>query len=559
MSKPWRNFAIVLFLSASLVGGLAGDQLLALSGESDTELKTYTELLMLAHQEYGSEITYRDLVFSSIRGMLRTLDPHTSVLAPEAYEEMRERQQGSFFGLGILVSRRDGQLTVISPIEGSPAWRLGLRAGDVISTIEGEPTAKMTLNEAVNKLKGPKDTEVNIDIVRRGLKEPLKVTITRAEIPQNTVRYAYMMTPEVGYIRLTDFSRSSHREMTEAMHKLEGEGMEQLILDLRGNGGGLLDQTVKISNLFVPEEGGIVETRGRISSSHQAFFADGDQKPFNKPLVVLVDQGSASAAEILAGAIQDHDMGLVVGTPTWGKGLVQTVYSLSYGSALALTTAKYYTPSGRLIQRDYSSYYDYYTYFNHTDEEEGEETPEVQLEDSPAFNTDIGREVYGGGGITPDVEVELPEVPVALQPLYIRNVFFNFAVEFHNRSEVKDPNWQTPEDLIDQFSAWLQKEEEATGEELEEIFSEPEAVDYSLRQIRSGVMTAAFGTEASHRVLSEGDLQIQRALELFDKAGELLAERVELGDRIPPRLPKSVLDQERQGTRVSPSGQDDRP
>ncbi|MCP5068466.1 MAG: PDZ domain-containing protein, partial [bacterium] len=167
---------------------------------------------------------YKNLVYASIQGMLRTLDPHTSFLTPEAYDNMRERQQGSFFGLGILVSKRSGELTVISPIEGTPAYRLGLRAGDVISTIEGEPTNTMTLDEAVRKLKGPKGTQVNVHITRRGLDEPLKLAITRAEIPQNTVRYAYMMTPETGYIRLTDFSRSTTREVTEALDKLKDEG-----------------------------------------------------------------------------------------------------------------------------------------------------------------------------------------------------------------------------------------------------------------------------------------------------------------------------------------------
>ncbi len=302
-------------------------------------------------------------MYASIDGMMRTLDPHTNFLSPEDYEDMRERQQASFYGLGILVSMRDGDLTVISPIEGTPAWRLGLRAGDVISGIEGEPTSKMNIDEAINKLKGPKGTQVHITIVRRGLGEPMQLEITRAEIPQNTVRYAYMMTPEVGYVRLTDFTRSSYREMHEAIDKLKKEGMKKLLLDLRSNGGGLLDQTVSISGLFVPSGSLIVETRGRLPDSRQRFEAEADRPPIDLPLVVLVNNGTASASEILSGAIQDHDVGLVAGTPTWGKGLVQTVYNLSYGAGIALTTAKYYTPSGRLIQRDYSSYYDYYTHF----------------------------------------------------------------------------------------------------------------------------------------------------------------------------------------------------
>jgi carboxyl-terminal processing protease len=291
----------------------------------------------------------------------------------------------------------------------------------------------------------------------------------------------------------------------------------------------------------------VVETRGRIDSSYQAFVSEAGSHPFAKPLVVLVDQGSASAAEILAGAIQDHDMGLVVGTPTWGKGLVQTVYNLSYGTALALTTAKYYTPAGRLIQRDYSSYYDYYTHFNALAQGEGdeaeelEEPPTVEAE-GPSFETDLGRAVFGGGGITPDVEVELPETSLALQRLFLRNTFFDFAVELFDRSEVKDLDWQPPEDLVEQFKEWLEREEIFPAEEIAEMFEEPEVVDRSRRQIHADVMTAAFGTEASHRVLAQGDVQIQRALELFDRANTLLAERLERGDKM-PRIPPTVIDE----------------
>lgn len=508
-----------------MIGGFAGEKLLAVGGESSPDVQAYTELLMVAHENYGADVSYRDLVYASIQGMLRTLDPHTNFLSPEAYDDMRQRQQGSFFGLGILVSKRSGQLTVISPIEGTPAWRLGLRAGDVISTIEGEPTDIMNLDEAVTKLKGPKGTQVNVSIVRRGLDEPLRLAITRAEIPQNTVRYAYMMTDDTAYLRLTDFTRSSTGEMADALEKLDDEGMERLILDLRGNGGGLLDQTVKISKFFVPSKTRIVETRGRISSSHQTFLSEGDAEPIDIPIVVLVDRGTASAAEILAGAIQDHDVGLIAGSPTWGKGLVQTVYNLSYGAGIALTTAKYYTPSGRLIQRDYSSYYDYYSYG--PDEEEAigeEEAPEVKL-DSPEFQTDLGRLVFGGGGITPDVLVELPNGPVELQGLFIKNAFFNYAVDFHSKNTIDSIHWMPPEDILDRFRQWIVDEEVATAEELEEVFAEEDARDFAERQIHADIMTSAFGTEASHRVLAKGDSQIQEALGLLEQATELLAQR----------------------------------
>ncbi len=526
MSKPWRLFAFLIFGFSSIFAGIAGDRLLALSGESETDLKLYTELLTAAHEHYGSEVLYRDLVYASVHGLLRTLDPHSSFLTPEAYDSMRQRQQGSFYGLGILVSMRNGQLTVISPIEGTPAWRLGIRAGDVIAVIEDESTDAMSLDEAVNKLKGPKDTQVNIQIVRRGLEKPLKLTITRAEIPQNTVRYSYMMADATGYIRLTDFTRSTTREMRQALDKLRDEGMERLILDLRSNGGGLLDQTVTVSGFFVPEDSQIVETRGRVANSDQSFFADGTEEMLDLPLVVLVNRGTASAAEILAGAIQDHDVGIVAGTPTWGKGLVQTVYNLSYRTGIALTTAKYYTPSGRLIQRDYSSYYDYYTDF---DDDTEDTPPEVSI-NTPEFSTDLGRKVYGGGGITPDVLIELPDGPISLQPLFIHNAFFNFAVDYRDSHDITDRDWSPPEDLLGQFRQWLVEEEVVPAEDLEEIFSDEGADDFSVRQIHSDIFTVAFGPEAAHQVMAKGDTQIQAALELFDDAAELLAERHSLPD-----------------------------
>lgn len=553
MSKPWRNLAIALFAGSLLFAGVAGEKLLALSEESDTQLKLYTEILQLAHESYGADVPYKNLVYASIQGMLRTLDPHTNFLTPEAYDNMRERQQGSFFGLGILVSKRSGELTVISPIEGTPAWRLGLQAGDVISTIEGEPTNTMSLDEAVRKLKGPKDTQVNVHITRHGLKEPLKLAITRAEIPQNTVRYAYMMTPETGYMRITDFSRSTTREVKEALDKLADEGMQQLLLDLRGNGGGLLDQTVSVSKFFVPEKGRIVETRGRLRDSHQTFLADEGGDMLDLPLVVLVNNGTASAAEILAGAIQDHDVGLVAGVSTWGKGLVQTVYNLSYGTGIALTTAKYYTPSGRLIQRDYTSYYDYY---NRPDDDDDE--PRVER-DAPEFATDLGRKVYGGGGITPDELIELPDGPMALRGLFTSNAFFRFAVGYHGREPITEESWRPPEELLTEFRQWLIDEEIVTGEEHDEMMAEEQARDFARRQIHSDIFTAAFGTEAANKVLAEGDVQIQAALELFDNASELLAMRHEMKGFPQEQLATSIGGPLMQGQADEPGGGPERP
>lgn len=518
--------------------------MLAVPEEAEDSLKVYTELVTLAHEKYGAEVSYKDLVYASVQGMLRSLDPHTSFLTPESYSGMRERQQESFYGLGILVGVRDGQLTVISPLEGTPASRQGIRAGDVISTIEGEPTEPMTLNEAVQKLKGPKGTEVNITIVRRGLEEPLDMAIVRAEIPQTTVRLAYMLTPEVGYVQVSEFSRSTGGEVEEALDKLKAQGMERLILDLRNNGGGLLDQAIEVSDQFVPAGTSIVETRGRLPDSYQSYRAEGDHEELGVPVVVLVNGGTASAAEILSGAIQDHDVGLIVGTPTWGKGLVQTVYSLSYGSGLALTTAKYYTPAGRLIQRDYTSYYDYYNYDPLGEYDEGDEEDAADASDgveAPArqsqgevFYTDLGREVYGGGGITPDVIVKNDELSAFESYLLARTGFFRYGVDWNNRNPVTNPDWNPPADLLERFRRWLIEEEVAEPARLEEPFADEETREFMRRQIHAQIMNAAFGQEASQRILAQGDEQIRKALELFDRASELLEKRASLDGETGP-------------------------
>lgn len=554
MKNSWKAVAVVLFLAALVGGGLVGDRVLAITDDTRDSLRAYTDLVSLAHQRYGGEVSYRDLVHASIQGMLRTLDPHTSFLPPKAYTGMRERQQSSFYGLGILVGVRNGRLTVISPIEGTPASRLGMRAGDVINTIEGEPTETMTLDEAVDRLKGPKGTQVAITIVRPGLDEPLALTVTREEIPQTTVRLAYMLDPVTGYMQISDFGRGTGEEVADAIAALRAKGMERLLVDLRNNGGGLLDQAIEVADQFLPDGARIVETRGRTRDSYQTFRASGRYEDLEMPVIMLVNRGTASAAEILSGAVQDHDVGLVVGTPTWGKGLVQTVYSLSYGAGLALTTAKYYTPSGRLIQRDYTSFYDYYNYDPLAENgdagdpgaaldgltppappegeaaapESGDPTPPVEV-----FHTDLGREVFGGGGITPDVVVDLEEIGPFEQFLLARSAFFGFAVEIDDELEVTGPSWQPPADLLERFEDWVVSEELATEQEVAEGLAEQSARDFALRQIHAEIFNSAFGQEARHRVLTGGDAQIREALTLFDRAGDLLAQRQALEDRPP--------------------------
>lgn len=544
MTKPWRNLALVLFIGAVLVGGVAGGHLLAVGSAEFAPLREYTELVEAAHAHYAvPDVAYRDLIYGSIGGMLRSLDPHTSFLPPVAYDSMRERQQSSFYGLGIYVGTRNGRLTVISPIEGTPGYKKGIRAGDIIHLIDGEPTEEMSPNEAIRNLKGPKGTDVTVTLLRPGLDEPLVVTVTRAEIPQETVRHAHMLKPGVGFVWVTDFSRSTGGELARALEDLRDQGMERLILDLRGNGGGLLDQAIEVADQFVPRGSTIVETRGRIASSHQTYSSTGRHEPLGLPLVVLVDRVSASASEIVSGAVQDHDVGLVVGVSTWGKGLVQTVYELSYGAGLALTTARYYTPAGRLIQRDYSSYWDYYTEYdvngsNGDGEDDADPAgegagPVVDIESSspderPVFHTDLGREVFGGGGVTPDYVVELDEPPALIWRLQGRSVFHRFPFEAGNLEDVESTDWQVSDEYLERFWDWVVEEELATAEEVAEALEDPDVDRYARVRLRYEIFNTAFGLTEGYKAGAVLDNQLARALELLDEAEELLDRRMEL-------------------------------
>src|SRR5438477_5157192 len=419
---------VVAIAGATLLGGFYGNRIFGAPPVSDLQkrMKEYTDLLDAVTKNSADDIGSDKFVYSSIDGMLRTLDPHTSFLEPKEYADMQDRQKGSFYGLGILVTKRNDQVTVITPLEGTPAARLGIRAGDVISEVEGVSTDDLPLDDVVKRLKGPKDTTVHIKILRVGIKEPIPLTIVRAAIPTNSISNTLMIRPGIGYIRIKDFTSTTVRELDESIEKLKGEGMQKLVLDLRGNPGGLLDAAVGVFDHFLDKGQMIVYTKGRTSDSAQDYTAPGKHQKLEVPVVVLVNRGSASASEIVSGALQDHDRALIVGETSWGKGLVQSVYTLQYGAGLALTTSKYYTPSGRNIQRDYSSFYDYYV----ADENEDGQSNEVPLKDRKQFKTDTGRVVYGGGGITPDVIVKPAPLSRTTQLLEVRSAIFNFAVDY---------------------------------------------------------------------------------------------------------------------------------
>src|SRR5436305_10444031 len=416
---------LVAIAAATLFGGFYGKRLLGAPSETDLQqkrLREYTDLITAVASNSADDIGTDKVVYSSIDGMLRTLDPHTSFLEPKEYADMQDRQKGSFYGLGILVTKRNDQVTVITPLEGTPAARLGIRAGDAISEVEGTSTDDLTLDEVVKRLKGPKGTTVHIKIIRVGIKEPIPLTIVRAAIPTNSISNMLMLQPGVGYIRIKDFTATTVRELDESIEKLREQGMQKLVLDLRGNPGGLPDAAVGVADHFLDKGQMIVYTRGRTPDSEQSYLAPGKHQKLDMPMVLVVNRGSASASEIVAGAIQDHDRGIIVGETSWGKGLVQSVYTLQYGAGLALTTSKYYTPSGRNIQRDYSSFYDYYVA-----DDSDEATTEVPPKDRKQNKTNHRRTVYGGGGITPDVFVKPAPLSRTTQLLEVRSAIFNYG------------------------------------------------------------------------------------------------------------------------------------
>jgi carboxyl-terminal processing protease len=454
------------------------------------------------------DIDEAEVVQGAIRGMLDTLDPHTSFLSQDAYRGMRESQDGAFYGLGIIISVRQDRngmrrLTVISPVDGTPAKRVGVRTGDIIAAINGESTDDLSLDGAVTLLRGKKDTTVTVSIERGA--EIFDLVIARAEIPSESIRHAYMIEPGTGFIRIKDFTRTTKRELDEAIARLRKEGMERLILDLRDNPGGLLDSAVEVSATFLEPGSLVVETKGRLPGTNERHVSPAGMQALSPdtPMVLMLNRGSASGSEIVAGAIQDHDRGLVVGGTSWGKGLVQSVYNLSYDAGLALTTARYYTPSGRQIQRDYrSSYYDYH--FPRRDAR-----PEGEV-----HRTEGGRIVQSGGGIEPDVAVEERSPAIIVRRMIGQSIFFRFA-EHHENGSLREVTFEVP--VVDEDLAAFKVF--AGTQNLE--FTDEEWVE-ALPQIRVQVAyelaTRYLGWKQGFKVLNGADPQVQAALRSFPHA-----------------------------------------
>ena len=390
---PVALLAVVL---SALVGGFYGS-VLARQDEVTQQYRVFTAALAAIDREYVEEVPSDRLVYGGIEGMLKTLDPHSSFFDPRQYAQMRERQEGKYYGLGIQIQPIDGDITVMSIFEGSPAFKKGLRRGDVIARIETEDAKGMSSEDAVKRLKGPKGTAVNISIKRRGYDQLIDLQVTRDEVNIVSVRGFFMIDGDTGYLKLGEFTETSNHEVGAALDALTAKGMKRLVLDLRDNPGGALDQAIAISNRFLPRGDLIVYTKGRSRNSDQEYRATEQSDYTHLPMVVMVNRNSASASEIVSGALQDHDRALVVGETTFGKALVQSVYKISEQAGLALTTGRYYTPSGRMIQRPWDGAFDEYLTYTLRDQKGERQHSNAELK-----YTDAGRKVYSGGGIEPD-------------------------------------------------------------------------------------------------------------------------------------------------------------
>jgi carboxyl-terminal processing protease len=516
----------VLLLSAVL-GGIYGPNVRATTSSADDyqiSVRDFTRVLNVVQSNYAEPVDVDKAVYQgAIPGMLRMLDPHSNFFDQRQFALLREDQRGKYYGVGMVVAPKENRTVVMQPYVGAPAYNAGLRPGDVIMKVDDKSTDGLTTSDVADLLKGPKGTVVKITVAREGYADQLVFTVTRDEIPRHSVDIKFMLKPGIGYIRLSAFNETTDHEIAEALRQLNVSSLDGVILDMRGNPGGLLNEAVAVSDMFLDKNQLIVSHHGR-SSPNRPYYAVRGNQGVNVPLVILVNNNSASATEIVSGAVQDHDRGLIVGDTTFGKGLVQTVTPLSENTGLALTTARYYTPSGRLIQRDYKSI-SLYSY--HYERKVPDHPTEVKL-------TDSGRQVTGGGGITPDIQVPEPKLNKFQQQLYRGDVFFplesgigGFTRYYMGTKPPVTREFEVDDIVLKDFRTYLSKRNIR--------YTEPdmsENLDWVKRKIKQEVFMSAYGMQEGYKVQLESDPQVIKAIEavpqaraLYQNARRIVAQR----------------------------------
>jgi carboxyl-terminal processing protease len=537
--RSYRSLSAAVFTVAfcALLGGFYGRSALVAQDQIPDQYKVFTAALGAIEQNYVGEAESDRLMWGAISGMLGTLDPHSSFMDPRSYAQMRERQEGRYYGLGISIQVVDGDITVFSLFEGSPAYQKGLRRGDVISVIEGQDTKGWTSDQAVKVLRGPRGTPVRISIKRAGYDKPIDLSVLRDEIHIPTVRASFMLDNQTGYILLGDFGENTGAEVEHALGDLRDKGMRRMVFDLRNNPGGALDQAIRTANAFLPRGDMIVYTRGRVANSDQDYRATEQSRYLDVPMITLVNRNSASASEIVSGALQDHDRSLVVGETTFGKALVQSVYRVSEGAGTAITTARYYTPSGRLIQRPWDGTFDEYLTYTLR-----EQDPDKVHKPEDLKLTDGGRRVYSGGGIEPDRRFNGPTEgfnPTRFgRTLFARNLFDTYAQRFTRAGDkrIGAPPTTQPRELTQDFEVT-----DAMVAEFKDLVQKSrirideaawqQDLPFIRAMMRFEIDVDLFGVEVARKNLSKADPQLQFALTLFPEAEALM----HLGNQPAPR------------------------
>lgn len=456
----------------------------------DRQLKKYAKIYSLIKEIYPGEVDVEKLVFASIKGLLQRLDPHSYFMDPATYRTINEEQQGNYYGIGIRISKYEDRLTVVIPLKDTPAYKLGVLPGDVISEIDGQSTKTMPMDEALRRLRGDKGTVVNIKISRKGLANPISFRIKRAEIPLNSISYALAVpdAPQIGYISIRTFGHTTAREFKENLERLMNEdSIEALILDLRGNTGGSLYAAVDVADFFLPKDKVIVTIKGRTMA--QSFSARKNKQFEDLPLAVLINRASASASEIVASALKDHQRATIVGTRSWGKGLVESVNQLSLNSAVALTTARYYTASEKCLQRDFSRLDDYLFFLGQT-------------------NYDHNRDIQGG--VMPDVYVRGNEFPPLIIDLISKGAFFSFSRKLIESDKKIEKDFRAEKDVLEKFKHFL-KENHIQYDGAD--FNRHRAAIQS--QIERDVLTNKFSSLEGAGVFLRSDPVTQKAIEIL--------------------------------------------
>src|SRR5215510_4861857 len=535
MKSERRGFSLVLvtlvLLVSAVLGHIYGPAVRATSNSADdyqTAVKQFTRVLDVVQSNYAEPVDVDKEVYQgAIPGMLRVLDPHSNFFDARQFALLREDQRGRYYGVGMIVAPRENHTVVMAPYVGAPAYNAGLRPGDIIIRVDDKATDGLTTSEVADMLKGQKGTIVKIFVTREGYTEPLTFTVTRGEIPRHSVEIAFLIKPGIGYVRLSSFNETTDHEIADSLKELNASSLDGLILDMRGNPGGLLNEAVAVGDMFLEKGQLIVSHHGRASQEHRYYAVRGNQG-VTVPLVILVNNNSASATEIVSGAVQDNDRGLIVGETTFGKGLVQTVQPLSENTGLALTTARYYTPSGRLIQRDYKSIslYEY-----HYERKVPEHPTEIKL-------TDSGRQVTGGGGITPDIVIAAPKLTKFEQELFRADVFYpaeagvgGFTRHYLGSRPTITREFTVDDEVLRQLRNYL------TSKNVR--FSESDLAenqDWIKRKIKQEVFMSTFGMQEGFKVLLEADPQVQKAVEavpqaraLYQNAKKIVAQRTGAG------------------------------